>query len=122
MLPGDFPIVPPSRRATPAATPDLSRTPSASPLFPLSVKPARNGAPGSTDGEAVILALRHRVLPIWGVQFHPEVTPLIVERWAEGNDPEREQQVLSILTARQGELHRAWEALLRRFARIALED
>lgn len=58
----------------------------------------------------------------WGVQFHPEVTPLIVERWAEGNDPEREQHVLSILTARQGELHRAWEALLRRFARIALED
>lgn len=56
----------------------------------------------------------------WGVQFHPEVTPDLVEAWAEGRDPEREKQVISTLAARQAELHRPWEQLFRRFGRLAL--
>lgn len=57
----------------------------------------------------------------WGVQFHPEVTPEVVERWPEGSDQARESDTLAAVTARRGELHRAWERLLRRFARITLE-
>lgn len=56
----------------------------------------------------------------WGVQFHPEVTPDIVEVWAEGRDPEREKQTIDTLAARKAELHRPWEQLIRRFGRLAL--
>ena len=56
----------------------------------------------------------------WGVQFHPEVTPAVVDRWREDHDPARERQTLDALTTRRAELHRAWERLLRRFAKITL--
>lgn len=56
----------------------------------------------------------------WGVQFHPEVTPEVVGRWGEGQDPDRERETVAAVTTRQAELHRGWERLLRRFARITL--
>lgn len=56
----------------------------------------------------------------WGVQFHPEVTPDVVDRWREDHDPVGERRTLDAIEARRGELHRAWERLLRRFARITL--
>lgn len=56
----------------------------------------------------------------WGVQFHPEVDAGIVSRWARGDEPAAEQETLAALRSRRQELHRAWEALIRRFARIAL--
>ena len=56
----------------------------------------------------------------WGVQFHPEVTPAVVAQWCEGGDPEREEQTLTSLVARQEALHLVWQPLLRRFAHLAL--
>ena len=56
----------------------------------------------------------------WGVQFHPEVTPEVVDRWREGHDPAREGAALAQVRDRQTELHRAWEPLLTGFARVAL--
>lgn len=56
----------------------------------------------------------------WGVQFHPEVTPEVVNRWREDDDPARERGTMRALSERQSELHRAWERLVRRFARITL--
>lgn len=56
----------------------------------------------------------------WGVQFHPEVTPAVVERWRDDREPEREQAALTAVQERQAELHRAWEQLLGRFAQVVL--
>ncbi|KDN52366.1 ADC synthase [Tilletiaria anomala UBC 951] len=83
ILPQNFPILPPSRRPTPAATPIRISTPrlaSQASMASLATTSTLNGegrtlAKGitnGTEGEAVLLALRHRSLPIWGVQFHPE--------------------------------------------------
>ncbi|MDO5739079.1 MAG: type 1 glutamine amidotransferase [Ornithinimicrobium sp.] len=58
----------------------------------------------------------------WGVQFHPEVDADIVARWQPGPDPEHEAKVIAELEHRRHELHRSWESLIRRFARIARSD
>lgn len=57
----------------------------------------------------------------WGVQFHPEVDTGIVSRWGTGPDPEADRSTLVELGRRTDEVHRAGEALLRRFARLALD-
>lgn len=56
----------------------------------------------------------------WGVQFHPEVDTTIVSRWGTGPDPEADRATLAELGRRTDEVHRAGEALVRRFARLAL--
>jgi GMP synthase (glutamine-hydrolysing) len=57
----------------------------------------------------------------WGVQFHPEVTPEVVDRWREDRDPEREHAAVALVRDRQDVLHQAWEQLLRRFGRVVLD-
>ncbi len=56
----------------------------------------------------------------WGVQFHPEVDVEIVRGWARGDDPAAEEVALTALVERREELHRSWEGLITRFARITL--
>ncbi|WP_122263208.1 type 1 glutamine amidotransferase [Ornithinimicrobium cerasi] len=56
----------------------------------------------------------------WGVQFHPEADASIVARWSAGPDPATDRATLEELERRRAELHRSWEALLRRFARLVL--
>lgn len=58
----------------------------------------------------------------WGVQFHPEVDAAIVGRWSQGPDPDADRTAIAELGRRRSDLHRGWEALLRRFARLALGD
>jgi GMP synthase (glutamine-hydrolysing) len=58
----------------------------------------------------------------WGVQFHPEVTPEVVDRWREDRDPERGHAAVALVRDRQDELHLAWEQLFRRFARAVRGD
>ena len=55
----------------------------------------------------------------WGVQFHPEVTPEVVTSWSPGPDPQAEAEQVAEMRQRLPELHRGWEALIRRWAVIA---
>lgn len=57
----------------------------------------------------------------WGVQFHPEVDADLVMGWAEGVAPDDELSAVRSLRGRQGELHRTWSGLLRRFATLCLD-
>lgn len=57
----------------------------------------------------------------WGVQFHPEVDADLVMGWALGAAPEAELAAIRSLRGRQGDLHRTWELLLRRFAQVVLQ-
>lgn len=57
----------------------------------------------------------------WGVQFHPEVTTATVQGWVTGPGDEAGLRAARQVADREGELHRAWEPLARRFARIVLE-
>lgn len=68
------------------------------------------------DGAVQALRLGARA---WGVQFHPEVTPAIVEGWPEeGNDPEDERVLVAQVRERYTVLAPVWERLLDRFAAL----
>ncbi|MFX0538322.1 type 1 glutamine amidotransferase [Ornithinimicrobium sp. Y1847] len=54
----------------------------------------------------------------WGVQFHPEVTPDVASGWGQGPEDTQSLQAATALREREAELHRGWEPLARRFARI----
>jgi GMP synthase (glutamine-hydrolysing) len=61
----------------------------------------------------------------WGVQFHPEVTPEVVARWAETSDllPEGATPETAAAAVEEAEGPRAsWRALLAAFARVVHGD
>jgi GMP synthase (glutamine-hydrolysing) len=62
----------------------------------------------------------------WGIQFHVEAGPEMVQRWAEHNRPELEgdgvnvDAVLARTLPELEEVAEVWGEVLRRFARLAL--
>ena len=62
----------------------------------------------------------------WGIQFHVETPPEMVQRWAEDNSPELlelgldPQDVLDRTLPELAEVEEVWGEVLRRFARLAV--
>ena len=62
----------------------------------------------------------------WGIQFHVETPPEMVQRWAEHNTPEilalggDPQAILDRTLPELDEVDEVWSEVLRRFARLAL--
>lgn len=86
----------------------------------VAVRLPRTAVPLATAPDGSVQAARFGPRA-WGVQFHPEVTTSTVQGWVTGPDDAAGLGAARQVGDRQAELHRAWEPLARRFARIALE-